>query len=74
MKATGCLVSLIVLGMVIAIGMVFSALAIGAANAWFLSGNFSDGWSLAWQKPFVLFGWGFLFMGGVGGASSSRRS
>lgn len=72
--AGGCLFVIIVIAICVAIGMAFGALAIGAANAWFLSGNFDDGWHLAWAKPWVLLGWIILFLGGTGLSSSARRS
>lgn len=71
--AIGCIAVIIGFVIIVLVALVFGALAIGAANAWFLSGNFSDGWSLAWQKPFVLFGWSCLFIGSLGAGSSARR-
>lgn len=55
----------------IALAMTWSALAIGAANAWVLNAQFSDGWHAAWGKPWVLLGWSLLFMGTLAG---TRRS
>ena len=45
--------------------MVFGALGIGAANAWFLDAPFAEGWNAAWDKPLVLFGWSLLFVSGA---------
>jgi hypothetical protein len=36
-------------------------LAISASNSWILGGNFSDAWSLVWDRKFVVFGWTILF-------------
>jgi hypothetical protein len=38
-----------------------SGLAISTANSWILGGNFSDAWSLVWERKFVVFGWTILF-------------
>lgn len=73
LSAGGCLYSVFVVAVVVGATMAFSALGIGAANAWFLSGNFSDGWSLAWAKPLVLIGWTILFLGGIGGFARSSN-
>jgi len=38
-----------------------SGLAISTANSWILGGNFSDAWSLVWERKFVVFAWTILF-------------
>ena len=38
-----------------------SGLAISSANSWILGGNFSDAWSLVWDRKFVVFAWTILF-------------
>ena len=69
----GAILVLVVLAIVGLIDMVLGAVGIGAANAWFFAGNFSDGWSAAWAKPWVLLGWTVLFYGVVAGIVSGRR-
>lgn len=46
---------LIYLGIILAISMACTALMVGVYNSWFMLGNFSDGWHMAWQKPWLLF-------------------
>ena len=62
------LVALILIALGIGLVMVLGGLTVGTANAWFLSGNFVDGWDAAWDKPWVLLGFSILFFGILAGA------
>lgn len=65
----GCLAVvgvLLLIAIACGFAMVLGALGIGAANAWFLDGQFSDAWHAAWAKPLVLLGWTVLFYGIIG--------
>jgi hypothetical protein len=48
-----------------------TAVAVGAANAWFLERTFAEGWHAVWSKPVVAIAWTLLF-GAVGGWISGR--
>jgi len=50
-----------------------SGLAIGSANSWILNGNFSDAWSMVWEKKFVVFGWAMLFFSAIAITSSIKK-
>ena len=53
------------------IALIFTALSVGAMNAWIMEGTFSDGWSAAWDRWFITILWALLFSGG--GVASRRR-
>lgn len=68
----GCLAIIFIAIIGIALLMLIGAVAIGAANSWIMLGNFSDGWDAAWDRPFILFLWSALFLGGTGTSTSVR--
>lgn len=68
----GCLGVIVVMVIFTGLAMLIGALGIGSANSWFFDGNFSDGWSAAWAKPWVLLAWTVLFYGIVAGAVFGR--
>ena len=68
-----CAVGLVAAATVVFLSFVFSALAIGAGNAWVLEGTFSDGWSRAWDRPIITFLWGLLFLSSGSALGISRR-
>ena len=61
MKIIAPLTAIAILVFFFFISIVISGLAISTANSWVLGGNFSDAWSIVWQKKFVVFGWSMLF-------------
>lgn len=64
--AVGCIVMVLFAALCVAILVVLAALAVGAANAWIMEGNFTDGWHKAWERWPITLGWsliaGFLVM------------
>lgn len=45
---------LLVLAVTVILGMVWTAFIAGLVNSWLFEGNFSDGWSMAWDHPWRL--------------------
>ena len=61
------IIVLFIIAVVLGLFMLLGALTVATANAWFLHGNFVDGWVAAWDKPWVLLGFGVLFFGVLAG-------
>lgn len=68
----GAAAVLVVIAIVVGLIMLFGAVAVGAANSWIMQGNFSDGWSAAWDRKLPLLGWSILFLGSTSGANVKR--
>jgi hypothetical protein len=54
-----------IIALFVVMALLGTALALGAANAWLLGGDFAAGWAAVWAKPVVAIGWSLLF-GGAG--------
>lgn len=56
---------IIVFCLIVVVTMVVTAFSIGTTNAWYLGGNFVDGWNAGWHK------WWLMMIGGIGVAFHS---
>lgn len=49
------------------------SLAIASSNSWIIGGNFSDAWSLCWDRKFIVFCWSLLFLFMIAIPSSFKK-
>lgn len=69
MKVFGITVAVIFfMALYFVVAVFFTALAVGAANAWIIESTFSDGWDAAWNRWPITFLWALVFSVGAGAA------